>query len=74
MNVSVKLVGIFQIGRFKEAVCEYPTGTSVRKVVDELLVPDPLLGIVLINDVHAGVDAVLNDGDTLCLLPLIDGG
>jgi hypothetical protein len=74
MNVTVKLVGIFQIGRFKEAVCEYPTGTSVRKVVDELLIPDPLLGIVLINEIHAGVGDVLHDGDTLCLLPFIDGG
>jgi hypothetical protein len=74
MNVTVKLVGIFQIGRFKEAVCEYPTGTSVRKVVDELLIPDPLLGIVLINELHAGVDDVLHEGDTLCLLPFIDGG
>jgi molybdopterin converting factor small subunit len=74
MNVTVKLVGIFQIGRFKEAVCEYPPGTSVRKVVDELLIPDPLLGIVLINEIHAGVEDLLQDGDTLCLLPFIDGG
>ena len=74
MNVTVKLVGVFQIGRFKEAVCEYPIGTPVRKVVDELLIPGPLLGIVLINDIHAGVEDLLHDGDTLCLLPFIDGG
>ena len=74
MNVTVKLVGIFQIGRFKEAVCEYPSGTSVREVVDELLIPDPLLGIVLINEVHADVEDILYDGDALCLLPFIDGG
>jgi hypothetical protein len=43
-------------------------------VVDELLIPDPLLGIVLINDIHAGVEDLLHDGDTLCLLPFIDGG
>ncbi len=74
MHVTVKLVGIFQIGRFKETACEYPSGTSVRKVVDELLIPDPLLGIVLINGVHAGVEDLLHDGDALCLLPFIDGG
>ena len=74
MNVTVKLVGVFQIGRFKEAVCEYPAGTSVRKVVDELLIPDPLLGIVLINEIHAGIEDLLHEGDTLCLLPFIDGG
>ncbi len=74
MNVTIKLVGIFQIGRFKESVREYPTGTRVREVVDLLRIPDPLLGIVLINEIHAGVEDVLMDGDSLCLLPFIDGG
>lgn len=74
MHVTIKLVGTFRIGRFKEVAREYPTGTCVREVVEELRIPAPLLGIVLINEIHAGVENVLNDGDTLCLLPLIDGG
>jgi hypothetical protein len=74
MKVTIKLVGTFRIGRYNEAVREYPSGTRVRVVADELRIPDPLLGIVLINDIHAGVEDTLNDGDTLCLLPLIDGG
>lgn len=74
MHVTIKLVGIFRTGRFNEVVREYPPSTCVREVVDELRIPDPLLGIVLINDIHAGVEDILNDGDTLCLLPFIDGG
>jgi molybdopterin converting factor small subunit len=74
MNVTIKLVGTFQIGRFKETVRKYPTATCVRVVVEELRIPDPLLGIVLINEIHTGVEDILKDGDTLCLLPLIDGG
>ena len=74
MRVTVKLIGIFQTGRFKEAVCEYPTGICARKVVEELLIPDPLHGILLINEIHADIEEVLHDGDTLYLLPLIDGG
>jgi hypothetical protein len=74
MHVTIKLVGTFRIGRFNEAVREYPSGICVREVADKLRIPDPLLGIVLINDIHAGIEDVLNDGDTLCLLPLIDGG
>lgn len=74
MNVTIKLVGPFRIARFKEAVHEYPAGTRVSEVVDELSIPNRLLGIVLINDNHAGVDDLLNDGDILCLLPFIDGG
>lgn len=74
MNVKIKLVGIFQIGRFKESVHVYPSATRVREIVDELGIPSPLLGIVLINDMHAGIEDVLHDGDTVCLLPLLDGG
>jgi hypothetical protein len=74
MYVTVKLVGIFRIGRFNEAAREILPGTRVGEVADELGIPDQLLGIVLINDIHAGVNDVLDDGDTLCLLPLLDGG
>lgn len=74
MNVTIKLVGIFQIGHFKEEVREYPPATHVRAVIDELRIPATLLGIVLINGIHAGVEDLLNDGDTVCLLPFVDGG
>jgi len=74
MTVTVELVGAFRVGRFKKEVRELPSGTRVRDVVDELNIPGPLLGIVLINDVHAGVEDFLHDSDRLCLLPFIDGG
>lgn len=74
MFVTTKLVGIFRIGRFIENAREYHPDTCVREVVEDLNLPEHLLGIVLINDIHAGMDDVLNDGDTLCLLPLLDGG
>lgn len=74
MNVTIKLVGTFRIGRFKEAVHEYPSATRVREIVDELRIPTPLLGIILVNDMHAGIEDVLHDGDTVSLLPLLDGG
>ncbi|GAM07952.1 hypothetical protein OR1_00221 [Geobacter sp. OR-1] len=74
MKVTIKLVGPFRDGRFKENVREYPSAVSVLEVVDELRIPRPLLGIVLINDIHARIEDELHDGDTLCLLPLLDGG
>lgn len=74
MKVIVNLVGPFRIGRFKEAVREYPAYARVSDVIDELDIPTQLLGIVLINSVHASVDDLINDGDTICLLPFIDGG
>ena len=74
MKISVKLVGAFRVGRFKEDVREYSPSTCVREVVEDLQISGSLLGTVLINDVHAGVDNVLHDGDRLCLLPFMDGG
>ncbi|MBT0665534.1 MoaD/ThiS family protein [Geobacter pelophilus] len=74
MNVTVVLVGPFRVGRFNEEVREYPPGTSVQEVIAELGLSGPLLGTVLINEVHAGLDALLHDGDTLYLLPFMDGG
>lgn len=74
IKVRVKLYGVFRISRFKEDVREYPLGVSVQEVVVDLRLPEHLLGIVVINDAHAGTDDVLIDGDTLSLFPLLDGG
>lgn len=74
MHVRIKLYGVFRIDRFKEEVRDYPAGTPVRAVVEELRLPEQLLGIVLINGVHAGLDDALQDGDALSLLPILGGG
>lgn len=72
--IRVKLFGLFRIDRFKEEVRSYPCGVRVRQVVADLQLPEHLLGIVVINDVHASIDEVLQDGDTLSLFPLLGGG
>jgi molybdopterin converting factor small subunit len=74
IKVRIKLFGVFRIDRFKDEVRNYPVGISAREIVEDLRLPDHLLGIVVINDVHAGTEDVLQDGDTLSLFPLLDGG
>lgn len=74
MQITVKLVGAFQDGRFREDVRCYSDGTSVQQVVDTLQLPQQILGIVLINGVHADFEDVLSEGDRLTLLPILDGG
>lgn len=74
MKVTIKLVGPFRIGRFKEATREYSSATPVRYIIEEFRIPVSLLGAVLINDIHAGFDDHLKDGDTVTFLPFIDGG
>jgi molybdopterin converting factor small subunit len=74
VKVCIKLFGVFRINRFKEEVRSYPSGVSARVVVEDLQLPWHLLGIVVINDLHAGIDDLLQDGDTLSLFPLLCGG
>ena len=74
MKINVKLVGMFRLGRFKEKLLEYPCGARVFDVVDDLQLPEDVLGIILINGVHAGEQDSLKDGDALSLLPMLDGG
>lgn len=74
MKVNIKLVGAFRIDRFKEEFREYRAGASVREVIDSLQLPEQILGIVLINGVHAEFESTLQDGDSLTILPILDGG
>ena len=74
MKIRIKLAGVFRINRFKEEDRTYLPGITVREVVEDLRLPEHLLGIVVINGMHAGVEDVLQDGDTLALFPLLGGG
>ena len=74
MKVNVKLVGLFQTGRFEHEDREYPEGCQVQAVVDTLQLPRQHFGIALVNGVHAGSETVLQEGDQLVLMPIVDGG
>jgi len=74
MNIQVKLFAGFREGRFQEAPQEYPPGTNCRTIVQALGLTEGQIGIILVNNCHAGLPKVLEDGDTLSLFPLIGGG
>jgi hypothetical protein len=74
VRVTIKLIGVFRINRFKEEVRTYSPGVRISEIVGELQLPGNLLGIVVINGIHATTADVLHDGDTLTLFPLLDGG
>ena len=74
MKITVKLVGVFCVGRFKKDIQDYPAGTKAVDVIDHLQLPKDVLGIILINGVHVEEQDILKDGDTLSLLPMLDGG
>ena len=74
MKITVKLVGLFRIGRFKEETLECASDSSDNEIIEHLRLPRDVLGIILINGVHADEKDLLKDGDTLSILPLLDGG
>lgn len=74
ISLTIKLYGVFRIDRFKEEQREFAAGIMVDDVVEQLRLNRQLLGIVLINDKHADINATLVDGDVLALLPILEGG
>lgn len=74
VQITIKLFGVFRTARFLQEVRAYPDGTTVADVVRDLGLPEHLLGIVVIDGVHASTADILQDGATLALLPLLDGG
>lgn len=74
MQIRLCLYGVFRRNRSAETLRELPAGTRVAAVVESLELPDHLLGIILVNGLHAGLETVLQEGDSLSLLPMVDGG
>jgi molybdopterin converting factor small subunit len=74
MEITVKLFATFRTGRFTLENREYPEGTTVRQIVRELEIPEPELGILLVNSRHVDLERVMADGETLAIFPLLGGG
>jgi len=74
MEITVKLFATFRTERFDIETRDYPEGTTVAAIVDELQLPREQLGILMINGRHVDLDRVLADGETLAIFPLVGGG
>jgi len=74
MRITVKLFASFRTGRFSVEEREYPEGTSIGQVADDISLPREEIGIIMVNSRHAKLERVLEDGDILALFPLLGGG
>jgi molybdopterin converting factor small subunit len=74
MKVTVKLFATFRTERFDIETRQYPDGTTVEQIVDELRLPREQLGILMVNSRHVDLDRVMRDGETLAIFPLVGGG
>ena len=53
---------------------ELPEGASVLTLVRALNIPDELTSVIIVNDLSAGYDHALHDGDRVILIPPLAGG
>ena len=74
MTVTVKLFATFREGRFKVEQRSFPEQTTIAQIIEKLGLPEDQLGAILLNARHVEQDAVLHDGDTLSIFPLVGGG
>ncbi len=77
MKVRVRVFG--HLRRFlpenrEDLVMEIPEGTSVKQFTASRSIPDDEIWVVTINGKNADEDAVLSDGDELCLFSPVGGG
>ncbi len=73
MQITVKLFATFRTGRFDIEARDYPEGTTVAAIVDDLGLPREQLGILMINGRHVDLTRVLAAGETLAIFPLVGG-
>jgi sulfur-carrier protein len=74
MRVIVKLFATFQKDRFDIKELEIFEGTRAVDIIEKIGIPLAEVALIFINNCHAGLDAVLKDGDTLALFPPVGGG
>ncbi len=74
MRLTVKLFATFQRGRFAVDGREYEAAPTVGQVIDELGIPVPEIGVLIVNGRHVDEQRILQDGDTLAIFPVIGGG
>ena len=74
MRVTVKLFATFRTGRFNAEMREYPPGTAVGHILEELDLPEKELGAIFVNYRHAEKDYELKEGDVVSIFPLVGGG
>jgi molybdopterin converting factor small subunit len=74
MHVHVRLYANFRIGRFKEELREYPPGTTIRKVLEDLEIKEPEIGTLWVDFKFATIDQELHEGSNLGIFPMVGGG
>ena len=74
MHIKINLFATLRKDRFDTDQREYPAGTTVLAILNDLVIPEGEAAIIFVNGKHADPDHVMLDGDTLSIFPPIGGG
>jgi len=74
VQVTVKLFAYFRDDRFIKEGKEYPPGTKVIDVVNQLVIDPEEIGVLMINSRHTTLETVLSQDDVLAIFPVVGGG
>lgn len=76
MKITVKLFAFLRQERFKIRDLNFPDGTTVGQVLDDLSISrqEMEIGIIFINGKHAEFSTVLKEDDILAVFPPVAGG
>jgi sulfur carrier protein len=74
VTITVKLFASFRLGRFREALREYPVDARIADVVADLGIAPKDIGMIFVDGKRADPDRVLSAGAALALFPLLGGG
>lgn len=74
MHITVKLFAQFRRGRFVEQQRECAPHTQISKIIRELGIDEPEVGLLMLNNRHAELSNELQEGARLAIFPLVGGG
>ena len=75
MKVNVKLFASIRKFSVKDNLeINIEEGSSVKDLLPKIGIPEDEPVLVILNEYTRGKETLLQDGDTLCLFPIIAGG
>ena len=74
IHVTIKLFATLRDGRFTMEMREYPPGSDVMSIIQDLGISEKEAALVLVNGRHADLSTQLSDQDVLAIFPPIGGG
>jgi molybdopterin converting factor small subunit len=74
IHITIKLFAMLREGHFDTKTGEFPVGTTVGEIIQQLGIPEKEVTLIFINGRHGKRNTQLVDGDTVALFPPVGGG